>query len=79
MKKAVKVWSCDSVEQYKTLSCRFERVGEYKYIGTALYNKLNFNKNSDFIHKRCQPRIFCLQKLRSLNINAANSVVLNQF
>ena len=36
-----------------------------------LDNKLNFNKNTNFIHKRCQPRIFCLQKLRSLNVIAA--------
>ena len=39
---------------------------------------------TDFIHKKCQPRIFCLHKLRSLNVNAAVSristgVVLNQF
>ena len=26
---------------------------EYKYLGTVLDNKLNFNKNTDFIHKRC--------------------------
>ena len=45
---------------------KVERVTEYKYLGTVLDNKLNFNKNTDFIHKRCQPRIFCLQKLRSL-------------
>ena len=31
----------------------------------------DFNKNIDFIHKRSQPRIFCLQKLRSLNVSAA--------
>ena len=40
-------------------------------LGTVLHNKLNFNKNTDFIHKRCQPRIFCLQKLRALNVSAA--------
>ena len=28
-------------------------------------------KNIDFIGKRCQPRIFCLQELRSLNVNSA--------
>ncbi len=50
---------------------KVERVTEYKYLGTVLDNKLNFNKNTDFIHKRCQPRIFCLQKLRSLNVSAA--------
>ena len=29
-----------------------ERVTEYKYLGTVLDNKLNFNQNNDFIHKR---------------------------
>ena len=48
-----------------------ERVTKYKYLGTILDNQLNFNKNTDFIHKRCQPRIFSLQKLRSLNVSAA--------
>ena len=38
-------------------------------IVTAIFRK--FNKHISFIHKRCQPRIFCLQKLRSLNVNAA--------
>ena len=28
---------------------------EYKYLGTVLDDKLNLNKNTDFIHKRCQP------------------------
>ena len=50
---------------------KVERVAEYKYLGTALGNKLNFNKNSDFIQKRCQPRVFCLQKLRFVNVSAA--------
>ena len=49
---------------------KVQRVTEYKYLETVLDNKLNFNKNADFIHKRCQPRIFCLQKLRSLNVSA---------
>ena len=46
---------------------KVERVTEYKHLGTVLENKLKFNKNTHFIDKRCQPRIFCLQKLRSLN------------
>ena len=50
---------------------KVERVTEYKYLGIVLDNKLNLNKNIDFIHKRCQPRIFCLQKLRSLNVDPA--------
>ena len=49
---------------------KVERVTEYKYLGTVLANKLNFNKNTDFIHKRCQPKIFCFQKLKSLNVSA---------
>ena len=48
---------------------KVERVTEYKYLGIVLDKKLNLNKNTDFIHKRCQPRIFCLQKLRSLKIS----------
>ena len=44
---------------------------EYKYLGTFLGNKQNFNKNTDFIHKRCQPRIFRLQKQKCLNVSAA--------
>ena len=63
---------------------KVERVTEYKYLGTVLDNKLNVNKNTDIIHKRCQSRIVCLQKLRSLNVRAAvyaffTGVVLNQF
>ena len=34
---------------------KVERVTEYKYLRTVLDNKLNFNKNTDFTHKRCQP------------------------
>ena len=48
-----------------------EKVTEYKYLGKDLGNKLNFNKNTDFIHKKCQPRISGPQKLRSLNVSAA--------
>ena len=50
---------------------KVERVTEYKYLGTVSHNILNFNKNTDFIHKSCQPTMFCLQTLRSLNVNAA--------
>ena len=50
---------------------KVQRVTEYKYLEAVLDNKLNLNKNTDFIHKRCQPRIFLLQKQRSLNVSAA--------
>ena len=31
---------------------KVERVTEYKYVGTVLDNKLNFNNNTDFIHTK---------------------------
>ena len=55
---------------------KVKRATEYKYLGTILDNKLNFNKNTEFIHKGYQPRIFCLQKLRSLNVSAAVLYIL---
>jgi hypothetical protein len=50
-------------------SKKVKRVSEYKYLGTVIDNKLNFDTNTNIIHKKCQSRIFCLQKLRSLNVN----------
>ena len=47
-----------------------ERVESYKYLGTVIDNKLNFACNTNAIHKKCQSRIYCLQKLRSLGVNA---------
>ena len=59
---------------------KVERATEYKYLGRVLDNKLNFNKNTDFIHKRCQPRIFYLQKQKSLNVSVLHTFYrLNQF
>jgi len=49
---------------------KVERVSEYKYLGTVLDSKLNFDSNTRLIHKKCQSRIYCLQKLRSLNVNS---------
>ena len=49
---------------------KVERVSEYKYLGTVLDEKLTFAVNTDRIHKKCQSRIFCLQKLRSLHVDA---------
>ena len=47
---------------------KVERVDEYKYLGTVLDSKLSFNSNTDAIHKKCQSRMYCLQKLRSLGV-----------
>ena len=48
---------------------KVERVNEYKYLGTILDSKLTFDTNTQSIHKRCQSRLFCLKKLRSLGVN----------
>ena len=45
-----------------------ERVAEYRYLGTVLDNNLTFYKNVDTIHKKCQSRIYCLQKLRNIGV-----------
>ena len=45
-----------------------ERVDEYKYLGTIIDKKLDFSANTDHINKRCQSRIYCLQKLRRINV-----------
>ena len=41
---------------------KVKRATEYKYLGTILDNKLNFNKNTDFIHKRCQQEYFAFKR-----------------
>ena len=46
-----------------------ERVIQYKYLGAIIDEKLNFNANTQAIHKKCQSRIYCLQKLRNLQVS----------
>ena len=43
---------------------KVERVDEYKYLGTVLDNKFTCTPNTDFIHKKCQQGMYCLQKIR---------------
>ena len=50
-------------------NCKVERVNEYKYLGTKIDNKLNFDANTQSIQKKCQSRLYCLQKLRSIGVN----------
>ncbi|XP_051811082.1 ATPase family AAA domain-containing protein 2-like isoform X2 [Acanthochromis polyacanthus] len=45
-----------------------EVVTSYKYLGVHLDNKLDWSKNVDFIYKKGQSRLFCLRRLRSLDI-----------
>ena len=45
-----------------------ERVNKYKYLGTILDNKLNFECNTNNIVKKCHPRMFCMFRLRSFDV-----------
>ena len=47
-----------------------ERVKEYKYLGLIVDDKLVFDSNVAKIHKSCQSRIFCLQKLRNVGVDS---------
>ena len=54
---------------------KVERVSQYKYLGTVLESKLNFDQNAVLIQKKCQSRIYLLQKLRNLNVNSCVALV----
>ena len=47
-----------------------ERVDEYKYLGTVIDSSLAFNKSVDAIHRKCQPRLYYLHKLRNVGIDS---------
>ena len=46
-----------------------EQVHCYKYIGVMIDENLNFDNNANYDNKKCQSRIYLLQKLRELNVN----------
>ena len=46
-----------------------ERVEEYRYLGTIIDNKFNFEKNVESIHKKCRQRMVILYQLRSLMVS----------
>ena len=48
---------------------KVERVNEFKYLGVIVDDKLNFKSNTSYVQKKCQSRIFCLQKLRNIGIS----------
>ena len=51
---------------------KVERVTEFKYLGTVLDNKLNLNKNTDFIHTETLTEMSAKNiMLRSLDVSAA--------
>ena len=47
-----------------------DRVEEFKYLGTVIDRSLAFNKNVGANHKKCQPRLYCLHKLRNIGIDS---------
>ena len=47
-----------------------EVVNEFKYLGTLIDQKCNFNKNTTFISKKANQRLYLLRKLASFNINS---------
>ena len=46
-----------------------EIVHEYKYLGTIIDDKFNFNQNLNTVHKKVNSRIFFLRQLHKLNID----------
>ena len=46
-----------------------EVVESYKYLGSWIDNKLNFNRNTEHICKKSQQRLFCLRKLAKFNVD----------
>ena len=45
-----------------------ERVQKYKYLGIILVNKFKFDGNVLNMFKKCQYKIYCLQRLRNIGI-----------
>ena len=54
---------------------KVERVSQYKYLGTVLDSKFNFNQNPALIQKKS--RIYLLQKLKNLNVNSSVQQMFN--
>ena len=46
-----------------------ERVQEYRYLGTIIDHKFNFEKNTETIYKKCRQRMVMLYQLRSLMVS----------
>ena len=46
-----------------------ERVASFKYLGVVLDNTLSWTKNIDNIVNKVKPRMYCLRKLKSFNVD----------
>ena len=49
---------------------KVEVVDEYKYLGTTTDNRFKLNRHCSVTYKKCQQRLYCLRKRRSLNIDS---------
>ena len=47
-----------------------EQVGNYKYLGTVLNDKLSWRDNTQLVYKKANKRLFFLRKLKSFHIDA---------
>jgi hypothetical protein len=46
-----------------------ESVEEYKYLGTIIDNKFNFNNNANHVYKKASSRMYFVRQLRKLNVD----------
>ena len=46
-----------------------ENVSEYKYLGTIIDNKFNFNQNVDAVHKKAYSRLYFVRQLSRLHVD----------
>ena len=46
-----------------------ENVSEYKYLGTIIDSKFNFNQNVDAIHKKAHSRLYFVRQLSRLHVH----------
>ena len=53
-----------------------EVVGEYKYLGTIIDNRLRWDRHSSATYNKCQQRLYCLRKLRFFN---TDNTILSMF
>ena len=58
---------------------KVERVSQYKYLGTVLDSKLNFDQNTALIQKKCHSRMYLLQKQESERKSIRATNVLSGF
>ena len=58
-----------NVDELKIDGKVVERVDEQMYLGTLIDHKLTFNGNTTKIIKKCNQRLYCLNRLRSFHVS----------